>query len=551
MKEALDIYNLYKTYSIETVSNDIYSILDNINISFSKLDSIALKIGYKNDDPKRIMATIIYCMKNVCFNNGDTYLTKMDILMSITSYLKMEISDLDEYLNKLANTEKIYIDNDKYYLKDIWDDSEYIINKLKYLSSIPTDNKNIKKEIDTYSKNKKITYNEEQILAIEKAILSNLVIITGGPGVGKTTIIKAITDLYTKIYKKNKSDIVLLAPTGRGAKRMSEDNLSASTIHRFLKWNKDDNSFIFNEFNKDMHDMIIVDEVSMVDISLFASLLKGIKDDVKLVLVGDYNQLPSVGPGNILKDLIDSEVIETVYLEKLYRQSPNSYIPTLASDIKNNCVSDFVKTLDDYTFLKCESDSIVKNLQNIINKIKDKDIQDKVMVMAPMYKGDVGIDNLNKILQNIINPNGESFEYGDTLYRVGDKILELVNMPDDNVFNGDIGFITKIDKEKNTIYVSFDGNIVKYTKALMPNITLGYVISIHKSQGSEFDTVILPMTKKYSRMLYKKLIYTAVTRAKRKLIILGEDNAFLYACQNNREEIRKTDLKDKLINIYK
>ena len=336
----------------------------------------------------------------------------------------------------------------------------------------------------------------------------------------------------------------------------------ASTIHRFLKWNKDNNKFMVDEYSPDFSHLIIVDEVSMIDISLFSSLLKGLLPNIKLVLVGDYNQLPSVGPGNLLKDLIDSDVIDTVSLEMIYRQSEDSYIPILAHDIKNNEVTEeFLEQKDDYTFLKCSKESIVSNLKNLSIKLVEKGYNYKnVQILAPMYAGINGIDSLNKELQDIFNPKNEEkveIKIGDVIYRENDKILQLVNMPDENVFNGDIGVISKIipenisESKKNEIYVNYEFSCVKYLPKDLVKIKHGFVTSIHKAQGSEFDLVIMPICKSYHRMLYKKLIYTGITRAKRKLILLGEPEAFLIGINNNQEYIRKTNLKNLLINMYK
>ena len=563
MREALLIYNLYKDYSMDKVNNDIYGIIDNLDIPFLKIDRIALNMGYKLDDLKRIKACIIYSMMNITYSSGYTCLTKDEIYNEAIKFFRTDSYEyrFEDYLNELDAEGKIVIDGEYYYLKGIWDDEKYIVNKIKKLSNVQEIDMGIDDILKKYQEDIGITYNEEQENAIKNALLNNITIITGGPGTGKTTIIKAIVDIYSRINRIDKNldaYIALLAPTGRASKRMAEAcKLGASTIHRFLKWNKEDGKFSVNEFNRDMHSLIIVDEVSMIDIPLFASLLKGLNDNIKLVLVGDYNQLPSVGPGELLKDMIDSDMVNTICLEQLYRQDEDSYIVTLASEIKNDSLSEnFLEKKSDYMFSKCSSFMIKESLKNIVSKMIEKDINmNKVQIMAPMYKGENGIDNLNKVLQSILNPSSNDkreINSGDVIYREGDKILELVNMPDDNVYNGDIGYITRIDtnKGKDEIYVSFDGNIVKYTPKDFVNITHGYIISIHKSQGSEFDTVILPMSHSYNRMLYRKLIYTAVTRAKRKLMLLGEPEAFISAVSKKTGTERRTDLKNKLINMY-
>ena len=398
--------------------------------------------------------------------------------------------------------------------------------------------------------------------AIKKALENNILIITGGPGTGKTTIIKAITELYQHINKLDYDEftekLALLAPTGRASKRMSESTfLPASTIHRFLKWNKDDGKFMINESNKSDVELVIVDEVSMIDINLFDSLLKGLKRNVKMILVGDYDQLPSVGPGNLLKDLICSDVIDVVHLKHLYRQDENSYIISLAYEIKDGNLSEnFLNTYSDYTFLKCSANHIKTNLMRLCQKVIEKGYDYKRMqILAPMYKGENGIDTLNKELQDVFNPKSpekREIKSGNVIFRENDKILQLVNMPDENVFNGDIGVIKYIKygntskSKKDEIYVDFDGNLVKYTPKDFSKIKHGFIISIHKSQGSEFEMVIMPMAHSYKRMLYKKLIYTGVTRAKKKLIIIGEPEAFALSVQNNHEYIRNSKLLKKI-----
>lgn len=356
--------------------------------------------------------------------------------------------------------------------------------------------------------------------------------------------------------------LALLAPTGRASKRMSESTyLPASTIHRFLKWNKDNNEFAINEWNKAQNDFIIVDEVSMIDLPLLDHLLKGLNHHIKLILVGDYNQLPSVGPGQVLKDFIESGAIETIHLDLLYRQDENSYIPTLAREIEENHLSpSFLETKSDYTFLQCSSEHLRHNLKNLCHQLVEKGYDEKrVQIMAPMYRGENGIDQLNQELQEVFNPRSDTkreLKYGEVIFREQDKVLQLVNMPDENVFNGDVGVISQIvsgtrsKTGKTEIYVDFDGNVVRYQSKDFPKLKHGFVITIHKSQGSEFELVVMPMSHTYHRMLYRKLVYTGITRAKRKLILLGEPQAFQKAVQNNGEYIRRTNLKNKLKTMY-
>ena len=561
MKDALDIYNTYRKETIANIEHNPYRLIDDVNITFTKVDEIALKFNIAVDDERRIKACIIYIMKKLLFSNSDTYLFYDEIYHEVISYLKIDLEDqFNDYLDELINENKIMLVDDKYYLKEMYDSETNIINTIKYLINVKKSKKNIDKSIENLEIVNNIKYNEQQKEAIKKSLENNITIITGGPGTGKTTIIKAICEIYMQINKMEFDEainsIALLAPTGRASKRMSESTmLPASTIHRFLKWNKETNEFSVNEFNKDNHNLIIVDEVSMIDLNLLDSLFKGLTKNIKLVLVGDHNQLPSVGPGNILKDLIESELIDTVYLNTLYRQDENSYIPTLAQEIKDNDLSkNFLETKSDYTFLKCNSLSIKENLKNLCYQLIDKGYDYKrVQIMAPMYAGINGIDNLNKELQDIFNPGDNSkneIKYSDVIYRENDKVIQLVNMPDDNIYNGDIGVIKnilKIDK-KTFIYIDFDGNLVKYESKDLNKIMHAFIISIHKSQGSEFELVVMPICDSYKRMLYRKLIYTGITRAKKKLILIGETNAFVYAVNNNNERERKTNLLNRLKN---
>ena len=459
---------------------------------------------------------------------------------------------------------KVEILDNRYYLEEIYEAQYSVIDRVSsLLSKEKKVYKDFEKELSALEKESGIIYNDKQKAAIKKALTNNIVIITGGPGTGKTTIIKAIVNLYRILNKYKEKElngvISLLAPTGRASKRMSEStDFPASTIHRFLKWNRENNRFAINEYNPDFSKLIIIDEVSMIDLPLMDSLLKGLTEDIQLVLVGDSNQLPSVGPGMVLKDFIDSELIDVIKLDVLYRQKEDSYIPELAREIREDDLGDFLSTRDDYTFLTCSSSSIISNLPKICNQILDHGYDYKrVQVMAPMYAGTNGIDNLNKILQEVFNPASKTkneLKVGDVIFRENDKVLQLVNIPDDNVFNGDIGIITSIrhgnitKSGKNEITIDFDGNLVTYQPKDFVNIKHGFIISIHKSQGSEFDVVVIPVSRSYQRMLYRKLIYTGITRAKKKLILIGEPDAFTYSVHNHQENIRKTDLLENLLS---
>ncbi len=565
LKDALLIYNRYTSNTNMILEHNIYKIIDDIDdISFPIVDQVACKRGVDSKSELRIKACILYVMRELTFKNGDTYLYKEEISEAVCSTLMQDISlkEIEELLVELNSEMQVEIQDDKYYLMDLYEAEYNIIQKISYLLHKDKRNySNLDNKIKLLEEKYDIIYNKEQKEAIKKALTENIVIITGGPGTGKTTIIKAIVELYQMLKKCNRDQLkkllTLLAPTGRASKRMSESTMfGASTIHRFLKWNLDTDEFSVNEYNPDFSEFIIIDEASMIDIYLMDNLLKGLTNNIQLVLVGDVNQLPSVGPGRMLKDLIDSELIETIELDLLYRQAEESYIPVLAQEIRDNNLNNFLAQKNDYLFLSCSSDSLIHNLTNICHQVLDHGYDYKrVQLMAPMYAGINGIDNLNMVLQDIFNPSSldkKEIKYGNIIYRESDKVLQLVNRPDDNVFNGDVGIITEIREENKTssgkkeVLINFDGNIVHYQTKDLNNIKHGFIISIHKAQGSEFEMVIIPIVHDYQRMLYRKLIYTGVTRARKKLILIGEPNAFVRSVNNNYEQKRKTDLSNNL-----
>ncbi len=558
MKDSLKIYNHYLEDTVRAINNNPYELIDTIDsITFSKIDSLKDKFNIKNDDERRILAFIVNTIKNTCFITGDTYLEIDTIYNAIKSTYENDISieKLNYYLMELNNLGKIIIEDNKIMLFSYYKCEDYVASLVYDLSNRDDIKiKDIDLKIEMLENFFNIKYNNEQKKAIKQALVKNFSIITGGPGTGKTTIIKGITQGYKMIsgysFDKLKERMVLLAPTGRAAKRMSEACLyPASTIHRYLRWNKETLEFGYNENNKCKAEFIIVDETSMIDIELMSNLFKALPINVKVVFIGDYNQLESVGPGNVLKDLIESDMINTIFLNEIYRQDQNSYITELAYLVNNGELTEgFLEKKDDYNFIKCDSNDILKGVTDVCKLAIKKGYDLKnIQVLAPMYKGINGIDNLNKVLQKVFNPpsdnKNETYDV-DVIYRQGDKILQLENMPDDNVFNGDIGFIEKING--NEITVSFDGNKVKYKPKDYKAIKHGYAISVHKSQGSEFEIVVMPVVNEYKIMLYKKLVYTAITRAKKSLILLGDPLSFSKAAINKGNKDRKTLLKERL-----
>lgn len=560
-KDAMIVYNTYKKKTREVIDEDIYILIEDINdIYFKKIDMIALKSDLEKDADIRVRAAIIYIMNEVSNTYGHCYYFKEELASLLPRVLGINISleKFEDNLKRLEADLKIIIKEDRYYLREMYEAETLIVKRFRLLNS---NKETIDKKLDSKISDLEdffgIKYNSCQLEAIKKSYMRDFLIITGGPGTGKTTIMKGITELYRQMnklsYEKLDQKIALLAPTGRAAKRMSETTLlRASTIHRFLKWSRETNKFQVNEYNKSKVEFVIIDEASMIDTSLMASLLKGLSANCKIVLVGDDHQLPSVGAGDVLHDLIESKALEVVELTELYRQGKDSNIISLAYDIRNKSINKRIFNVsEDLTFIECRDNEVISNICDISNTYKDLSYK-KFQILAPMYKGLNGIDEINRHVQEIFNPKDKTKKenrIGEVIFREEDKVIQLTNMPDDNVYNGDIGLIeTIMTSPKKEVHIDFDSNVVKYTPANFINFRLAYSISIHKAQGSEFDVVVIPIVRGYNKMLYQKLIYTAVTRAKKKLYLIGDIKALEYAAGNDRGDTRRTTIKDYLIN---
>lgn len=550
--ESMKIYHYYKDKLNEILDGNLYNIYYDIDeISFPRVDSIFVA-KYEKDSPSRVAGAIIYIIKTLSMTYGHTYFSKEEVNSYLFRVLKVEVSEkvvADAY-NSLLVDERIVIKDDRLYLWEMYEAETLIARRLRLLAhedKIKYKNLDTKiKEIETHYG---IVYTDEQLDAIKLAITRKVAIITGGPGTGKTTILKGILDLYKVLSSSDKirlnEQIALLAPTGRASKRMSEvTNFEASTIHRFLKWNKDTNRFQINEYNKSSVSFVIIDEASMIDTMLLANLLKGLKSSCHIIFVGDANQLPSVAAGDVLNDMIESKELPVYALKNWHRQGTDSKIIPFAHKINEGILDkELLNSGNDLEFIPCKDNEIIEVIGNVCKDYNSYDLQ----VLAPIYKNRNGIYAINDHLQKLWNPKSPSkkeIEGNESIYREKDKVIQLSNMKDESVFNGDIGIIDRIKLLGNKeLYIDYDGNLVKYTKSMLQNFTLGYAISIHKSQGSEFDTVLIPFTFDYRKMLYRKLIYTGVTRCKKKLILVGDINALEQAIRNNQEQKRRTSLK--------
>lgn len=579
---SMKIYQAYKEQTIEIIQSNPYKLVEDVEgIGFSRADELGFQLGIAGSHPDRIKAGCLYVLESECNQAGHVYLNAKDFLVKVRALLEenkrdtVEYTDISNELVKLEEEGKIIIEEKRLYLPSFYYSEKGLVTNIKrILEQTEYEDQFPESEfllaLGNLEERLKVQYAPSQKEAIQTALMSPMLILTGGPGTGKTTVIKGIVELYAELHgcsldpKDYKDDepfpFILAAPTGRAAKRMTESTgLPAVTIHRLLGWNG------VEGFSRDEDDplegkILIVDETSMLDIWLANQLFKALPANIQVIIVGDEDQLPSVGPGQVLKDLLESGRIPTVRLTDIYRQEEGSSIIDLAHRIKSGELpEDILQPQKDRSFIRCSTGQIGEVVEKVALNAKKKGYSSKdIQVLAPMYKGPAGIDKLNEIVQEIFNPNEDGsrkeLKFGEVKYRIGDKVLQLVNQPENNVFNGDIGeivsiFYSKENTEKeDMIIVSFDGIEATYTRQDLNQITHAYCCSVHKSQGSEFPIVILPVVKSYYRMLRRNLVYTAITRSKNSLILCGEEEALRMAVARADEQTRLTTLQDKLRN---
>ena len=575
-KLSMAIYQFYQSETINVVDNNPYKLVYDIKgIGFNKADTLARNIGIDFNDPERLKAGILFTLEEECIKQGHTYLPAETILKSAQTMLStqgdeiIEIHQLEEMLQILMEEDKLILDQQKIAIPSLYySELKSVQNLYRILTHTHKLNEleqsDLQLHIGEIEDSNEVHYAASQKEALQTAISSKIMLLTGGPGTGKTTVIKGIVELYAEIhglsldyadYTDDDFPVVLAAPTGRASKRLQEaTGLEAMTIHRLIGWNQDTQpeDILDNEIKAKL---IIIDEMSMVDTWLFHQFLNAVPLDAQIVFVGDEDQLPSVGPGQVFKDLIQSKKIPRVNLTEVYRQQDGSSIIELAHHMKQNESIDITKRYHDRSFINCSAEQIPDVVKKVVSSAVSKgyDMSD-IQVLAPMYKGSAGIKRLNQILQTILNPkepDDREIEFGDAAFRKGDKVLQLVNRPNDNIFNGDIGIIVGIfwAKEnalnKDVIIVDFDGNEITFTRQDLIELTHAYCTSIHKSQGSEFPIVIMPVVKQYFRMLQKPILYTGLTRAKQSLVLLGDPQAFDIGLKTNGQ-VRMTQLYDLL-----
>ena len=557
-KLAFQVQDFYKEETLEIVEHYPYQLVEDIQgIGFKIADQLAQSLGIEGTAPERFRAGLLHTLLTQSMEKGDTYLEAKELLehtielLESSRQIELDPSSVADELAHLIEEDKVQNIDTKIFENSLFFAEEGIRSNLLRILEKGKQNKFEPKKIEAaiaqIENEFAISYDVTQKQAICDAINHKIFILTGGPGTGKTTVINGIIAVYAllnglDLRKSQDLPILLAAPTGRAARRMNElTGLPSATIHRHLGMTGDDDTSHLDDYLD--ADFIIVDEFSMVDTWLANQLLSNISSNTKLLIVGDADQLPSVSPGQVLADLLKIPLLPQTKLEKIYRQSKDSTIVTLASQIQKGILPpDFIEKKADRSYFEAHSEHIPKMIERIVEAALRSGIpaQD-VQVLAPMYRGQAGIDHINQLMQNLINPAETEqiiFEATDCQYRQGDKVIHLVNDAESNVFNGDLGYITDLlpakytDSKQDELTINFDGNEVIYPRSEWYKIRLAYAMSIHKSQGSEFPVVILPITSSSHRMLQRNLIYTAITRAKSKLILLGEKSAFDFAIKN-------------------
>ena len=562
---AAKIFKQYGNRSIMVVKENPYRLATDIfGIGFLTADRIAEKLGFSRDSELRAEAGILYVLNQLA-DEGHVYYPYEPLVQKCQEILGVDQGVIVKAMSVIAESRMIVIDdlkkdvddfrekNKAVYLAKFYLSETSIVTRMKTLIRTPKSIRNIDfdKAIKWVQQHLPITLAEKQREAIQCAVENKVMIITGGPGTGKTTIINAILKVFSRINIK----IMLAAPTGRAAKRMSEaTGHAAKTIHRLLEYSIQKGGFQKNELSPLNCDLMIIDEASMIDTILMHHLLKAIPPGTTFILVGDVNQLPSVGAGNVLKDIIASGEMQIVELNEIFRQARESLIIVNAHRINNGLLpsfKSFEQKLDDFYFIEQEDPEAV--LRILLELVKERiprrfgfDPVNDIQVLSPMHKGIVGAGNLNRELQNVLNPGEDGVIRGGRNFRVHDKVMQIKNNYDKEVFNGDIGRITRIDTENQELVISFDGRDIPYDYRDLDEIVLAYAVSVHKSQGSEYPAVIMPILTQHFVLLQRNLVYTAVTRGRKLVVMVGTMKALAIGVKNDKTQKRYTYLKHRL-----
>lgn len=566
LKNIMRLKNFYHDQLIEKLLENPYRVIREVSgIGFATIDKFALSIGVQADDLQRLIAYSEEILMHQCMKNGDSYIFLEQFHQVLQQHFSIYSIDIPQIIEGLMAQRSIVVEEDRVYPVSQYDGENFIARFLTSFPSspLPTISSDVlDAALKDFEDQIGIQYQDKQLLAIKAFFNKDLLILTGGPGTGKTTIVRAMIQLSKSLYTQN--SIQLIAPTGRAAKRLSElTNHDAKTIHSLLLWDKETGKFAKDENDPLTVEILIIDEFSMVDTYLFSKLLRATPYLKKLIIIGDSDQLPSVAMGAVLQDLIDSCCFDVIALDKIYRQKEGSDIISLAYDIKNDCCQT-IPTQNDIRFIECSHHDIRNTLLYVVDRaLKQYDSLVEgfmnVQVLAPKHLGLNGINSLNVALQNEFNPKEKGkreLQIGYRTYRLYDKILQLKNQPDDDVFNGDIGILVEIiypNEDINgqkRIIVDFDGRLVEYTNETFANITHAYCMSVHKAQGSEYPIIIMPFDKEYGIMLQKRLIYTAVSRAYKNLIMIGDLSAFYQGIHTIDHYSRKTTLKERIQTQY-
>lgn len=544
---AAKIYREYNKESINKVKENPYRLADDIwGIGFKTADGIAAKMGYEKNDLRRCRSGLLYTL-NQLSNEGHVYAEEEQLVTAAVTLLEADEENIRQAMADMIQEDKLKMEQEAIYLPSFYHSECGTAKRLLTLMESSDNGKHPKFDLKAIEKETGIEYDEVQIAAIRQAVDSKVMVLTGGPGTGKTTTTQGII----AALKTAGLQILLAAPTGRAAKRMSEaTGMEAKTIHRLLEFNPMD-GYKRNDENPLDGDALIVDECSMIDIILMNNLMKAIPLNMRLVFVGDIDQLPSVGAGNVLRDIIDSQKIPVIRLTRIFRQAQSSRIVMSAHAINRGAFPDLSNGKDtDFFFIK--NDDTEQVAANIVELVKNRLPKaygmptSKIQVLTPMQRGVVGAANLNMVLQDAINPNKTGLNRGGYSFRKGDRVMQIRNNYDKNVFNGDLGYIHDVNMEDRTLIVDFDGTLVEYEVSDLDELSLAYANSIHKSQGSEYPIVVMPILMNHYVMLQRNLIYTGITRAKKICVLIGSTKALAYAIHNMTVLKRNTKLKERL-----